>query len=152
MKKFENFKENLKVLKEAGKQDLKNEFVTGGIINKFYIQFELSWKVLKELLVYEGVTEAANGSPREIIKAAYRTYDFINEEIWLSMLSERNSTSHVYDKKADASFTVLIAPGERPRTPLKIKIKERLRPQMGASNHFILFCISFIWPLFRDEN
>jgi nucleotidyltransferase substrate binding protein, HI0074 family len=100
MKKFENFKENLKVLKEAGKQDLKNEFVTGGIINKFYIQFELSWKVLKELLVYEGVTEAANGSPREIIKAAYRTYDFINEEIWLSMLSERNSTSHVYDKKA----------------------------------------------------
>lgn len=100
MKKFENFKENLKVLKEAGKQDLKNEFVTGGIINKFYIQFELSWKVLKELLVYEGVTEAANGSPREIIKAAYRTYDFINEETWLSMLSERNSTSHVYDKKA----------------------------------------------------
>lgn len=100
MKKFENFKENLKVLKKAGKQDLKNEFVTGGIINKFYIQFELSWKVLKELLVYEGVTEAANGSPREIIKAAYRTYDFINEEIWLSMLSERNSTSHVYDKKA----------------------------------------------------
>lgn len=100
MKKFENFRENLKVLKEAGKQDLKNEFVTGGIINKFYIQFELSWKVLKELLVYEGVTEAANGSPREIIKAAYRTYDFINEEIWLSMLSERNSTSHVYDKKA----------------------------------------------------
>lgn len=100
MKKFENFKENLKVLKEAGKQDLKNEFVTGGIINKFYIQFELSWKVLKELLVYEGVTEAANGSPREIIKAAYRTYDFINEEIWLSMLSERNSASHVYDKKA----------------------------------------------------
>lgn len=100
MKKFENFKENLKVLKEAGKQDLKNEFVTGGIINKFYIQFELSWKVLKELLVYEGVTGAANGSPREIIKAAYRTYDFINEEIWLSMLSERNSTSHVYDKKA----------------------------------------------------
>lgn len=100
MKKFENFKENLKVLKEAGKQDLENEFVTGGIINKFYIQFELSWKVLKELLVYEGVTEAANGSPREIIKAAYRTYDFINEEIWLSMLSERNSTSHVYDKKA----------------------------------------------------
>ena len=100
MKKFENFKENLKVLKEAGKQDLKNEFVTGGIIKKFYIQFELSWKVLKELLVYEGVTEAANGSPREIIKAAYRTYDFINEEIWLSMLSERNSTSHVYDKKA----------------------------------------------------
>lgn len=87
-------------MKEAGKQDLKNEFVTGGIINKFYIQFELSWKVLKELLVYEGVTEAANGSPREIIKAAYRTYDFINEEIWLSMLSERNSTSHVYDKKA----------------------------------------------------
>lgn len=36
----------------------------GGIIDKFYIQFELSWKVLN--LILEGVAEAKTGSPRDI--------------------------------------------------------------------------------------
>lgn len=44
--------------------------------------------------------------------------------IW-PLFGESLCDKYVYDKKADVSFTVLIAPGERPRTPLKIKIKER---------------------------
>ena len=51
----------------------------GGIIDKFYIQFELSWKVLKELLILEGVAEAKTGSPRDIIKMSYKFFDFIDE-------------------------------------------------------------------------
>ncbi len=66
MKKFENFKKNLRVLRLSKDQDLTNEFIVGGIIDKFYIQFELSWKVLKELLILEGVAEAKTGSPRDI--------------------------------------------------------------------------------------
>ena len=66
MKKFENFKKNLRVLRLSKDQDLTNEFIAGGIIDKFYIQFELSWKVLKELLILEGVAEAKAGSPRDI--------------------------------------------------------------------------------------
>ena len=54
-----------------GEQDLTNEFIIGGIIVKFSLQFELGRKVLKELLRYEGVAVAATGSPREILKAAY---------------------------------------------------------------------------------
>ncbi|MBR5623405.1 HI0074 family nucleotidyltransferase substrate-binding subunit [bacterium] len=100
MKKFENFKNNLAVLKEAGNQDLQNEFVKGGVINKFFLQFELSWKVLKELLMYEGISEASSGSPREIIKSAFKIYDFIDEDAWLSMLNQRNSSLHIYDKEA----------------------------------------------------
>ena len=55
------------------------------------------WKVLKELLRYEGDKVANSGSPREIIKAAYVMYDFIDEEIWISMLRERNNMTHIYD-------------------------------------------------------
>lgn len=54
MKKFDHFKSNLKILEKADKEDLTNEFILGGIIDKFFIQFELGWKVLKELLTYEG--------------------------------------------------------------------------------------------------
>lgn len=68
MKKFEQFTKHLAVLQRADRQDLQNEFVVSGIIDKFYIQFELGWKVLKELLAYEGRSISSTGSPREIIK------------------------------------------------------------------------------------
>lgn len=100
MKKFDNYKSNLAVLMTAEKQDLSNEFVISGIIDKFFLQFELGWKVLKELLVYEGVAAARTGSPREIVKEAYKYYSCIEEEVWLSMLSQRNNMAHIYDGEA----------------------------------------------------
>ena len=100
MKKFDNFVSNLAVLQTADKEDLENEFIVSGIISKFYAQFELGWKVLKELLKYEGRAEANTGSPREVLKAAYTLYDFIDETLWLSMLRERNNTAHIYDAEA----------------------------------------------------
>ena len=100
MKKFENFTANLAALERAHDEDLSNEFIVSGIIDKFYIQFELGWKVLKELLRYEGRAEGNAGSPRTVIKAAYTVYDFIDETLWLSMLRERNDTAHMYDEEA----------------------------------------------------
>ena len=100
MKKFDNYKSNLRVLATAGEQDLSNEFIIGGIIDKFFIQFELGWKVLKELLIYEGVAVAKSGSPREIIKEAYRFYSCMEESVCLDMLAQRNNMAHVYDEAA----------------------------------------------------
>lgn len=100
MKKFENYCSNLTVLSAADQQDLNNEFIIGGIIDKFTIQFELGWKVLKELLRYEGRGEANSGSLREILKTAFELYDFVDEELWLAMLKDRNSMNHIYDGQA----------------------------------------------------
>ncbi|MDM8124878.1 HI0074 family nucleotidyltransferase substrate-binding subunit [Mediterraneibacter glycyrrhizinilyticus] len=100
MKKFDNYVSNLEVLQKAENEDLDNEFIISGIIDKFFIQFELSWKVLKELLRYEGKSAAGSGSPREILKAAYELYDFIDEDIWLDMLKSRNDMTHIYDGEA----------------------------------------------------
>ena len=97
MKKFDNYKSNLAILSKANNEDLENEFIISGIIDKFFIQFELAWKVLKELLRYEGNSVANIGSPREIIKAAYAVYEFIDEKVWLSMLKQRNDMTHIYD-------------------------------------------------------
>lgn len=97
MAKYANYKANLEVLRRAPEQDLSNEFVLSGVIDKFAMQFELSWKLLRKALEYEGVAEASTGSPRGIIKAAYAAYDFIDEELWLDMLADRNAAEHVYD-------------------------------------------------------
>ena len=108
MKKFDHFKSNLNVLALADQEDLTNEFILGGIIDKFFIQFELGWKVLKELLTYEGQAVAASGSPRMILKAAFTIYDFLEEELWLNMLKARNDMTHIYDFSAAKRMVEII--------------------------------------------
>lgn len=98
MRKFENYSNALDVLLGAPEQDLSNTFVQGGVIDKFFLQFELGWKLFKTLLAYEGDPVAATGSPRDVIKAAYRYYDFMDERLWLDMLHDRNNVAHDYDQ------------------------------------------------------
>ena len=97
MKKFDNYHNALAVLKQAPNQDLSNDYVQSGIINKFALQFELGWKLLKKLLSWEGDSTAATGSPRDILKVAYKYYDFLDEKTWLLMLRHRNTITHIYD-------------------------------------------------------
>lgn len=97
MKKYDNYCSNLRVLSKASEQDIENEFIISGIIDKFFIQFELGWKLLKELARYEGRAIASSGSPRAIVKEAYKMYDFFDEDIWLEMLEQRNDLTHIYD-------------------------------------------------------
>lgn len=108
MKKYDNFCSNLRVLEKASEQDLDNEFIISGIIDKFFVQFELGWKLLKELIKYEGRPVAASGSPRSIIKEAYKMYDFFEADIWLEMLDRRNDLTHIYDGKEANRLAYLI--------------------------------------------
>ncbi len=99
MAKYENYASNLEVLRRAPEQDARNEFIQSGIIDKFTLQFELGWKLLQKALRYEGRVDAATGSPRGVIKAAFSVYDFIDEPTWLAMLDDRNTAQHVYDSE-----------------------------------------------------
>lgn len=128
MKKFENFVANLEVLKRAKDEDLTNEFIISGIIDKFFLQFELSWKVLKELLSYEGRSVAKPGSPREILKAAYATYDYIDEDIWLEMLRARNDMTHIYNGEAARQMVKVIL---EKYIPVFVEMRERIEKDYG---------------------
>lgn len=100
MKKFDQYVRHLQVLCRAEQEDVTNGFIVSGIIDKFYIQFELGGKVLKELLRYEGANQAAMGSPREIIKTAYAYFHFMEEDVWLEMLRDRNDATYIYNEEA----------------------------------------------------
>ena len=104
MKKYHNFMSHLQVLSHAPEEDLSNEFIISGIIDKFFVQFELGWKLLKEMLAYDGKPIGASGSPRAILKASYECYDFMEEEIWLDMLQDRNDLTHIYSKTRAAEL------------------------------------------------
>lgn len=128
MKKFENYVSHLQVLRRADKEALDNEFIISGIIDKFSIQFELGWKILKELLAYEGSQTSATGSPRSIIKEAYRIYPFFDGEIWLNMLKDRNDMSHIYDENAAKNLVKQIL---EKYIPQFIKLEEEIKARYG---------------------
>ena len=134
MKKFDQYVRHLRILSRAFDEDLTNDFIVSGIIDKYYIQFELGWKVLKELLRYEGANKATTGSPREIIKTAYAYYDFIDESVWLGMLRDRNDTTHIYNEEAARQLVNKVLDSYiHEFQVLEMKIKERYSDEVLSS-------------------
>ncbi len=130
MKKLENYVSHLRVLQQANQEDLDNEFIISGIIDKFSIQFELGWKLLKQLLAYEGSAASATGSPRGIIKEAYAVYPFFDGELWLAMLRDRNSMAYIYDGEAAKALVKRIL---EEYIPQFVRLENELKQQYGDS-------------------
>ncbi len=130
MKKLENYVSHLRVLQQANQEDLDNEFIISGIIDKFSIQFEFGWKLLKQLLAYEGSAASATGSPRGIIKEAYAVYPFFDGELWLAMLRDRNSMAYIYDGEAAKALVKRIL---EEYIPQFVRLENELKQQYGDS-------------------
>ena len=98
MKKYDNFKAALKNLKDIYRYDEPyDNVVLTGLVALYEICFEQSWKAMKEILAEEGVTEATTGSPKSILKAAYKTGMISDEQLWLEALATRNNVAHAYN-------------------------------------------------------
>lgn len=81
----------------ARERDLSDSFVLSGTSAKFSITFDLAWKVMKDILVqYYAITNFVAGSPREVLREAYKA-NLISDESWMEMLKVRNELSHDYD-------------------------------------------------------
>ncbi len=96
-KRYMSFCNSLDALSEARQRDLSDSFVLSGTSAKFSITFDLSWKVMKDILVqYYAITGFVAGSPREVLREAYKV-DLISDDIWMEMLKVRNELIHDYD-------------------------------------------------------
>ncbi|WP_391207732.1 nucleotidyltransferase substrate binding protein [Psychrobacillus sp. L4] len=92
---FTNLKKALGRLEEALNENQENSLIVDGTIQRFEFTIEIYWKMLKRLLLSEGI-EAK--TPRETLKEAYQVGWLQNEQAWLQMLKDRNETSHAYDE------------------------------------------------------
>ena len=72
--------------------------VLTGLVGLYEICFEQSWKMMKEILEEHGYEEGATGSPKIILKTAYKAGMIKDEELWLRALQARNNVSHSYNK------------------------------------------------------
>ena len=85
------------MLAEARERDLSDSFVLSGTSAKFSITFDLSWKVMKDILVqYYAITGFVAGSPREVLREAFKA-NLISDDAWMDMLKVRNELAHDYD-------------------------------------------------------
>lgn len=96
-KSWESFQRSLDALAEARHRDMSDSFVLSGTSAKFSITFDLSWKVMKDLLIqHYAITDFVAESPIEVLGKAYNA-DLISDDIWMEMLKIRNQLAHDYD-------------------------------------------------------
>lgn len=96
--KYMNLKKAYTKLKEVSDiYDGKNEIIRDSLIQRFEFTYELTHKTMKEFMKYLGVT-LENTFPRTIFKKAYVNNLISDDKVWINLLEDRNSTSHIYNE------------------------------------------------------
>lgn len=100
MKKYENFCVSLENMKDIyNYEEPYDNVVLTGLVGLYEITFEQSWKMMKEILQDHGYEEGATGSPKIILKTAYKAGMIKDENMWLRALQARNNVTHSYNQK-----------------------------------------------------
>ena len=95
--RYQSLCKSLANLRLSRGQDKDTPFVLPATVQNYNLTFDLSWKVMKELVTHEfGLTDFASGSPRETLKSAF-SVGLINDDRWMDMLRVRNTLAHDYD-------------------------------------------------------
>ena len=68
-----------------------------GVIQRFEFTTELAWKTTREYLTDQGLVEI--NTPKMVMKEAFSADIITDEQGWLQILNDRNSTPHIYDEK-----------------------------------------------------
>lgn len=94
--KIENYLKALGRLDEALKHRNPDQFVYDATIQRFEFTYELAWKLMKAFLEYQG-QESIN-FPRDVFKRAFAAGLIQDGDVWLTMMKDRNITTHTYDE------------------------------------------------------
>lgn len=95
--KISDLEKALTKLHESLKRDYKeDDIVIDATIQRFEFTYELSWKLMKAYLEYNGNLQGI--SPRRAIQESFKEGIIIDGEGWLKMLHDRNQTSHTYNE------------------------------------------------------
>ena len=95
--RYHTFCKSLNNLEKSKHADPKQEFVLEGTVWNFNLTFDISWKVMKDILIKKmEILDFAVCSPRETLQQAF-TNKIIDDDRWIQMLRVRNQLAHDYD-------------------------------------------------------
>lgn len=100
--RFQNYDKAFLLLKtafEGREPDSFSDLEKEGLVQRFEYSFELGWKVMKDVLEYNGVEIEKPIGPRSVIKAAFASGLVDEGQVWIDMMLHCNFLSHTYDSK-----------------------------------------------------
>lgn len=109
--RFSNFVKALNKLSEAvsyinshfdnenrnQKDNVLDEIVKEGLIQRFEYTHELAWNVMKDYLIYQ--ENPTVGGSRDATREAFQLHLFTDGHVWMDMINSRNLTSHTYNEE-----------------------------------------------------
>ena len=99
MRKYENFCAALSNMKEIyNYKEPYDTVILTGLVGLYELCFEQAWKMMKNMLENHGYEEGATGSPKIILKTAYKAGMIKDEDLWLRALQERNNVAYSYNE------------------------------------------------------
>ena len=98
--RFSNYTRAFQSLTEAvelSQQRALSSLEQQGLIQSFEFTHELAWKMLKDYLEYQGLTNLVGS--RDASRFAFQNELIQDGEAWMQMIAARNQTSHTYNIK-----------------------------------------------------
>jgi nucleotidyltransferase substrate binding protein (TIGR01987 family) len=82
---------------ESLDDEILDEMIKEGLIQRFEYTHELAWKVMKDYAEYQGNPNI--GGSRDASREAFQLKLVTNGHIWMDMITSRNKTSHTYNEE-----------------------------------------------------
>ena len=98
--RFSNYKRAFQSRTEAvelSQQRALSSLEQQGLIQIFEFTHELAWKMLKDYLEYQGITNIIGS--RDASRFAFQNELIQDGEVWMQMIAARNQTAHTYNLK-----------------------------------------------------
>lgn len=109
--RFANYKKALNKLSEAVNyiqlhlqkdderklDDVQDEMIKEGLIQRFEYTHELAWNLMKDYASYQG--NSAIGGSRDATREAFQLQLIEDGKVWMDMIGSRNKTSHTYNEE-----------------------------------------------------
>lgn len=90
-------KENEAAIESDDSEDVLEEIIKEGLIQRFEYTYEMAWNVMKDYALYQGNSEIAGS--RDAIRYAFSTKLIENGDMWMDMIKSRIKTSHTYNEE-----------------------------------------------------
>ena len=88
---------NFEIEDDNVEDEILDEMVKEGLIQRFEYTHELAWNVMKDYAEYQG--NSTIGGSRDASREALQLKIISNGEIWMDMIQSRNKTSHTYNEE-----------------------------------------------------
>lgn len=98
---------NFEIEEDNTEDEILDEMVKEGLIQRFEYTHELAWNVMKDYAEYQG--NSTIGGSRDASREALQLKIISNGAIWMDMIQSRNKTSHTYNEEtANEIYTKIL--------------------------------------------